>query len=228
MSNLIIRTMTSDHWSPRAGQTIQFYIVHGTDGPVGTTLNSAAQYLKHNDRGVSAHELVGGATVYRMVDDAKAAHHCYFSKLPNGATGKLANQRTWGIEGLQIHGIPMDAVTRRTLLIRVAEAMKRNGHGVGDVYTRVLGHRDIDQQGKTCPGPAFDMDQFRFDLVEYMAPSLPALLHKDALDEVEASRWHSEEAVREIERGETQAARERLLTQVIPVLQRLEKGEAPK
>lgn len=170
MSDLTLRRVDSLHWTERAGNKIEYYIIHGTDAPIGSSLESVVNYLRQNARAVSAHEVAGGKVVYQMVPDAKAAHHCGGSRLPDGSGRSRANQRSWGIEGLQIRGTPMDPVTRQTMLERVAEAMKRNGHGAGDVFTRVLGHREVDLAGKTCPGPGFDVDEFRRELVDYMAP----------------------------------------------------------
>lgn len=165
----------SDHWGERLGNRIEFYIFHGIDAQPGTTLEGAAKYLKRNDRGVSAHELVGGTTTYLMVPDEKVAWHCGGSRLPNGSEGRLANRQTWGIEGYQITGKPMDPATRRTMLERIAAAMFRNGHGPADVWRVAKGHREVDLHGKTCPGPGFDLEEFRRELVDYMAPLQTAL-----------------------------------------------------
>lgn len=167
---LTIHALKSEHSTERAGSVIGYYIIHGTDAPPGSTLEGVARYLVSNPLKVSAHEFVGGATVYLMVDDARAAHHCGGSRLPDGSTDSRANQRSWGIEGLQYRDKPMDPTTRHTVLIRTAAAMIRNGHDAGDVFARVRGHKEVDLHGKTCPGPGFDMDEFRRELVDYMAP----------------------------------------------------------
>lgn len=171
---LTIHDASTTHYSERGGNKIEYYIIHGADGPPGTSLEALVKYLNKNGPRVSAHEAVGGTVVYRILPDSKAAHHVGGSRLPDGSGQSRANQRSWGIEGLQIRGTPMDPVTRRTMLIRVAAAMVRNGHDAGDVFTRVLGHREVDRHGKTCPGPNFDLDEFRRELVDYMAPLVEA------------------------------------------------------
>lgn len=222
MSNqpLTIRNLESVHWTDRAGNAIKYYIVHGTDAPVGSSLESVAKYLKQNDRQVSAHELVGGTVVYRMVDDARAAHHCGGSLLPDGSGQSKANQRTWGIEGLQIRGKPMDPVTRRTMLERVAAAMKRNGHGPEEVFKRVLGHREVDQHGKTCPGPGFDLDEFRRELVDYMAPLQPPPPVVDYGKIV----WAMEQSARILQAEGLQAEHDYIVRGILPELVRLRGG----
>lgn len=67
-----------------------------------------------------------------------------------------------------------------------------------------------------CPGKLW-----WHDLITKDPPAKPEPSKSD-LPKINEIRWHSEEAVREIEAGRPEAARERLLTHVIPPLYRLE------
>jgi hypothetical protein len=148
----------SNHYSPRAGQAPKYVILHSTASPTGSTLASTAAYLKQNDRAVSIHELVGDATVYRMVTDANAAHHAESptATLPGGEPNYLNNELTWGIEGFQINTTPVSAAVARLMLERVVLACRR----LGIPSTRVLAHREIDPTRRTDP-LGIDMVQFR-------------------------------------------------------------------
>jgi hypothetical protein len=148
----------SNHYSSRAGQAPKYVILHSTASPVGSTLESTAAYLKQNDRGVSIHELVGGATVYRMVVDDRAAHHCESptATLPGGEPNYLNNELTWGIEGFQIGATPVSAAVARLMLERVVLACRR----LNIPSARVLSHQQIDPTRRTDP-LGIDMVQFR-------------------------------------------------------------------
>lgn len=148
----------SNHHSSRAGQRAKYVVLHSTASPAGSTLESTAQYLKQNDRGVSIHELVGDATVYRMVADDRAAHHCESptAMLPGGEPNYLNNELTWGIEGFQILTNPVSAAVARLMLERVVAACRR----LGIPSARVVAHREIDPTRRTDP-LGIDMAQFR-------------------------------------------------------------------
>jgi hypothetical protein len=148
----------SNHHSSRAGQAPKYVILHSTASPAGSTLASTAAYLKQNDRGVSIHELVGDATVYRMVTDDRAAHHAEAptAQLPGGEPNYLNNELTWGIEGFQIGATPVSAAVARLMLERVVLACRR----LGIPSARVLAHREIDPTRRTDP-LGIEMGQFR-------------------------------------------------------------------
>jgi hypothetical protein len=148
----------SNHYSSRAGQAPKYIVLHSTASPVGSTLASTAAFLKQNDRAVSIHELVGDATVYRMVTDDRAAHHAEAptAQLPGGEPNYLNNELTWGIEGFQIGTTPVSAAVARLMLERVVLACRR----LNIPSSRVLAHREIDPTRRTDP-LGIDMIQFR-------------------------------------------------------------------
>jgi hypothetical protein len=148
----------SNHYSSRAGQRAKYVVLHSTASPAGSTLASTAAYLKQNDRAVSIHELVGDTTVYRMVTDDRAAHHCESptAQLPGGEPNSLNNELTWGIEGFQIGTTPVTAAVWRLMLERVVLACRR----LGIPSARVVAHREIDPTRRTDP-LGVDMTQFR-------------------------------------------------------------------
>jgi hypothetical protein len=148
----------SNHYSSRAGQAPKYVILHSTASPAGSTLASTAAYLKQNDRAVSIHELVGDATVYRMVADERGAHHCESptAQLPGGEPNYLNNELTWGIEGFQIGATPVSAAVARLMLERVVLACRR----LGIPSARVVAHREIDPTRRTDP-LGIEMGQFR-------------------------------------------------------------------
>lgn len=150
-----------DHWSThkssRQRNTVQYIVVHSTETPSGGTPEGTLAYLVRNDRGVSCHELVlPGPQVYRMAPDSWAAHHVGFATLPDGASGMLANRKTWGIEGYQVVGSVVAPEIHAVLVERVVAACKR----FGLPSARVLGHREVDTQGKRDPR-GIGMDEFR-------------------------------------------------------------------
>lgn len=150
--------LPSNHYSSRQGQRAKYVILHSTATPVGGSLESTANYLKQNDRGVSIHELVGTNTVYRMVADDKAAHHCESetAQLPGGEPNYLNNELTWGIEAFQIADNPVAPDVARLLLERTVEACRR----LQIPSSRVLAHREIDPTRRTDP-VGINITQFR-------------------------------------------------------------------
>jgi hypothetical protein len=72
----------------------------------------------------------------------------------------------------------------------------------------VTGHRNLPGHTTICPGDLPRLDWWR-DLLATEPTQPPSIT---------AVRWHSEEAVREIERGDPAGARTRLLEHVIPAL----------
>ena len=150
--------LPSNHYSSRQGQRAKYVILHSTATPVGGSLESTATYLKQNDRGVSIHELVGTNTVYRMVADDKAAHHCESetARLPGGEPNYLNNELTWGIEAFQIADNPVAPDVARLLLERTVEACRR----LQIPSSRVLAHREIDPTRRTDP-VGINITQFR-------------------------------------------------------------------
>lgn len=150
--------LPSNHYSSRQGQRAKYVILHSTATPANGTLESTAQYLKQNDRGVSIHELVGTNTVYRMIADDKAAHHCESetARLPGGEPNYLNNELTWGIEAFQILDTPVAPDVARLLLERVVEVCRR----LGIPSNRVLAHREIDPTRRTDP-VGINITQFR-------------------------------------------------------------------
>ncbi len=199
---ITFRDLPTTHWSHRAGHQIEYVVIHGTDDPNRGTVHTTANYLRQNARGVSAHELVGGRIVYRMLDASKAAHTVGHSRLPDGSTGRIANQRTWNIEGQHWHGHPMDPVTRQTLLERVVERCIQLKWQRKEIVEekRVLGHYEIDTRGKTCPGPGFfkQMDTIR-DEIARLVEAKTANQQPTLKQQATAARWLSEDITRDIE-----------------------------
>ncbi len=199
MEEVKVIDLPTEHWSGRGGQRIEYVVIHGTDDPNNGTVHSTAQYLRKNKRGVSAHEVVGGRVVYRMLGAERAAHTVGFSRLPDGSTGLLANQKTWNIEGQQLRGRAMDVVTRATLLERVVERCIWLGWGRKEIVEgrRVLGHYEIDTRGKSCPGPGWyrEMDQVREEVARMVEERQGPTLKQQAT----AARWLSEDITRDVE-----------------------------
>jgi hypothetical protein len=158
------------NFSVRGGNEVKHIVVHGTECSEQCDEECNVVYLIDNERAVSAHELVVGRNVYKMVDYDKAAHTVAFSRLPDGATGWLANARTYNLEGRKVVGRPMDVDTKTTMMHRVAELAREEGWSPEIVRTtsRVLFHRNIDTQGKTCPGLDWDLQGFRNDVARIM------------------------------------------------------------
>jgi len=149
----------SQHHSSRGGQSVRWIIVHSTDSPATSTPDGTGRYLQQNDRQVSVHEYVAGATeVWRMVADDRAAHHCESAsaRFPDGTATSLANEVTWGIEGFQRSGQAVDERIVEAMAQRVAEACRRLRLGAD----RVLAHREIDP-GRRGDPVGVDMDAFR-------------------------------------------------------------------
>lgn len=175
----------SDHHSSRAGQAVKYVVLHSTASPAGSTLANTAQYLKQNERGVSIHELVGDNTVYRMVADNRAAHHCESetARLPGGEPGYLNNELTWGIEGFQIGTTPVTAAVARLMLDRVVLACRR----LGVPSARVISHQEIDPTRRTDP-LGINMTQFRAAVAEALGETAPpdnTALKRALLEEAE-------------------------------------------
>ncbi len=162
--------LPSNHHSSRAGQRVKYVILHSTASPANSTLESTAQYLKQNERGVSIHELVGDNTVYRMVADANAAHHAESetARLPGGEPNYLNNELTWGIEGFQLLTNPVSANVARLMLERVVAACRR----LGIPSARVLAHREIDPTRRTDP-LGIDMVPFRAAVASALGETVP-------------------------------------------------------
>lgn len=161
----------SAHYSPRYDLKVKHIVVHGTDSPANSGEAETLSYLVRNERQVSCHEYVFGQRVYSMVPDDLSAHTVGFSKLPSGEAGWRANAATWSIEGHKYAGRPMDDVTRATQQARVVAACKRFGFTADDVLSgAVLFHREIDTQGKTCPGADIDAHKYRQAVAAALRP----------------------------------------------------------
>lgn len=191
--------LPSNHYSSRQGQRVKYIILHSTATPVGGTLESTANYLKQNERGVSIHELVGANIVYKMVADSNAAHHAESdtARLPGGEPNYLNNELTWGIEAFQIADTPVAPLVARTMLERVVEACRR----LGIPSSRVLGHREIDPTRRSDP-LGVDMVQFRRAVASALNEQTPPLSYTD--DERAKAKWFTEQLARTL-RGDADA-----------------------
>lgn len=190
--------LPSNHSSSRAGHQVKYIVLHSTATPQGGTLASTANYLKQNDRGVSIHELVGANTVYRMVPDDKAAHHCESdsARLPNGEPSYLNNELTWGIEAFQIADTPVASDVARTMLARVVEACRR----LRVPSARVISHAEMDPTRRSDP-VGVNMAQFRIAVANALGEtSTPTWTKSDAGTAV----WYNEQLARAL-RGDENA-----------------------
>lgn len=99
MSSPPVVDLPSTHASSRGGAAVLAIVVHATAG------TDSRQWLVRNPRQVSAHVLIRkDGTIYRMVPDAQAAHHCGGSRIVvdgrayTGSTRPNTNQITLGVE----------------------------------------------------------------------------------------------------------------------------------
>lgn len=137
----------SPNFSDRRGQSIQFLIQHYT---AMKTAEDARKRLCDPNSGVSSHYLVGeDGTVWRLVDDSKAAWHAGISywdgknSLNFSSIGiEIANDGKSAFPKAQ-----MDAVNALSL-----QLVRR--HKIRAFY--VIGHQDIAPDRKPDPGPLFD------------------------------------------------------------------------
>jgi N-acetylmuramoyl-L-alanine amidase len=129
----------SPNYSSRQGNTIQYLILHNTDG----SLQSALQTLTTaaGPHPVSAHYLVDrGPDIYQLVNDSEMAWH---------AGNKLINQQSIGIESVAWAQAPGMVAAQEASLIALARF-------VIDAYDipmkNVLPHRRVRIGGTDCPG----------------------------------------------------------------------------
>lgn len=101
MADPPIITYPAANWSDRNGQAIVAIVVHGTGGP----LKSSLQALQTGDgRGVSIHVLIAqDGTLYRMLQDERGANHAgartsSFTLHGKTYTGGAVNRTTLGVE----------------------------------------------------------------------------------------------------------------------------------
>lgn len=163
--------LRSIHFSNRNRNPIKYIVVHSTATPPGGTVKGTANYLRQNDRQVSVHEFVSADTIYRMVPDESAAHHCgsFSAQLPGGEPNSLNNQLTWGIEAYQIAGAPVAPEVVEILLERVVAACRR----LGIPSTRVVSHAEIDPTRRTDP-VGVDINAFRAEVSAALDESEPS------------------------------------------------------
>lgn len=169
---VVITRLPSEHSSSRGGHPIRGVVLHATDSPAQSSPESTLTFLRRNSRQVSAHEFLtppdpetNAMIVYRLVPDERAAHAVGFSQFP-GFSGN-ANLVTWSIEIFRHRSDlnqpwPQDLYT--VAIERLALACQRHGLGADAVFM----HREIDTQGKTCPGMAVDADQVRADVEDWL------------------------------------------------------------
>jgi hypothetical protein len=170
----------------REGQPIKYLVLHGANGPASGNTHSTADYLAgRNAAGVSAHELVGyeeaasrnqpGNTdfLYIFISQGVGAHTVGFSRMPDGSTGAMANRRSYNIEAQHHVGRPMHPRTYAMLIERAVNFCIRNGWTPHQILNptperAVLGHYEVDTQGKTCPGPSLHrrMDAVRVEIAD--------------------------------------------------------------
>jgi hypothetical protein len=158
------------NFSNRQGEPIKHIVLHGTESGLLCDEECSVRYLVDNERAVSSHELVVGTNVYLMVDLIYAAHTVGFSRLPDGARGWLANARTYNREGYKNVGLPMDPLTKSSMVKRAALVAKELGWTPEQVVStdKILFHRVIDTQGKTCPGLDWNLQEVRLQVADEM------------------------------------------------------------
>jgi len=140
--------LPSDHHSSRGGHSVAAIVIHATAG------TDSRDWLQHNPAQVSAHVLIArDGTLYRMVADTRAAHHCGYSRIVvggrviDGTAGANPNQYTLGVEleNLNNGKQAYPAAQLAALGWQIAQWLR--------IYpgARLLLHRDIDTAGKTDP-----------------------------------------------------------------------------
>lgn len=217
MNNIprITETQHAHHWSSRDGEPVTHLVLHGADDPNQGSVHTTAAYLAGNNAaGVSSHECVGydpvtqADYVYLLLPADKAAHTVGRSRLPGGARGQRANQRSYNIEAQHHKGLPMHPRTRALLIERAVAFCVAEGWSYTEIVERaqVVGHYEIDTRGKTCPGVTMfgHMDTVRREIAERVAA-----LHAPV--QTAKVRWALEEAARILQREGMQAEHDYIL-----------------
>lgn len=143
-----VENLPSTHHSSRGGAAIAAIVIHATAG------TDSRAWLVSNPNGVSAHVLIArDGTIYRLVPDELAAHHCGYSRIVvggrsiNRSTTPGPNDVTLGIElenrndGREPYPLSQLAALGWQL-VQWTQAFPQ---------ARLLFHRDVDTQGKSDP-----------------------------------------------------------------------------
>jgi hypothetical protein len=141
----VITTHPSPNYTSRQGNTIQYLILHNTDAPLGSSLNTLT--TAGGPHPVSAHYLVDRSKdIYQLVSDSDVAWH---------AGNKIVNQQSIGIEVVAWKdALRMTADQEASLIALVRFIL--------DAYDiplkNVLPHRRVRIGGTDCPGLIWPTD----------------------------------------------------------------------
>lgn len=165
-------SLPSTHRSSRGGAAIAAVVIHATAG------TDSRAWLVSNPRGVSAHVLIArDGTIYRLVPDELAAHHCGYSRIVvagrsiNRSTTPNPNDVTLGIE-LENRNDGRDPYPPAQLaalgwqLAEWAQAFPQ---------ARLVFHRDVDTQGKSDPA-GLDWPAVYAAMAPWLLTSAPPLV----------------------------------------------------
>lgn len=160
-----IVNLPSIHYSSRNGAPILAIVIHATAG------TDSRAWLQQNPSSVSAHCLIArNGTIYRMVDDAAAAHHCGYSRIVIG--GKTYDQTTRPGPNAITLGVELENLNDGKQPYPEAQ-IAALGWLLSFWRTRfnslpMFFHREIDQRGKTDPAG------LSWDRVRAAVPQPPA------------------------------------------------------
>ena len=134
----VITTRSSPNHSSRQGSTIQYLILHNTDGPLKPSLDILTQ--AGGQHPVSAHYVVDrGKDIYQLVSDSEVAWH---------AGNKLINQQSIGIEIVAWKNATGMTATQESSLLALAQFLAE----AYDIPTKnILPHRRVRIGSTDCP-----------------------------------------------------------------------------